>query len=240
MKTEVREILHELDADFFRDTEVARAVNKGVVRFCAEERWPWLITEGTLQIAADDDEVEVPANVALNRFTNLSIDGDSMGITDELERLPADAGFRNRHRYETATGRPRYYYLSSATTDVDGDTQVQYVYKLVPASDADYDLTFQYTRQPVTLTADGDQPDLPLEYHDAVVAWAAGHLFLKEIRLSGKADEQFAVYMKILDQARKDVFTPATDEVIAWGRRHPGENYLYDADLRRRIPPTLG
>lgn len=241
LREEVRSRIHEVTADFYGTDEVDRALNEGVIRFNSEARWPWLYTEGSFSLAADDDTYDLPDNVAFNRFFNLSISGDSLGYTQELERLDPAAGFRMRHAWVTGVnGRPVYYYVTSALTDVDSDTQVVYTIKFVPAADGDYDFEYQYVRPSLTLAGDTDQPDLPPEYHEAVASWATGHLFLKELQISQKADEQFGLYMKVLEQARQEVMVPSSDRVVAWGRTQPGENYLHDVDVRRRIPPTLG
>lgn len=240
MRQEVRERLHELDPRFWTDSEINRALNEANVRFGAEERWPWLLSEGTATLVADDDEITFPSNVAVNRVTGIGIEGESLGWPEELERIRPDEGFKMRRRWSNTTGRPRYYYTARATRNVDDEDIVTYVMKVVPAADGDYDIEYQYAAQPTSMDADTDSPDCPLEYHDAIVSWATGKLFLKEIELSKKAEEQFGVYMKVVDQARKEVANPSTDQTVAWGRSHPGEYYLRDESIWRRLPPTLG
>src|SRR6185436_18193500 len=103
-----------------------------------------------------------------------------------LERVSPDEGFRIRHEYEGLTQPPSYYYLTSASVDADA---VVYVVKLTPVPDVAYDVEAQYLRVPIDLSAPTDSPDMPQEFHPALPAWAAGHLFLKEMDISQKAQE---------------------------------------------------
>lgn len=240
MRQEVRERLHELDPRFWTDSEINRALEEANVRFGAEERWPWLLAEGTATLAPDDDEITFPENVAINRFTSVGISGASLGWAQELERIRPDEGFKMRRRWATSTGRPVYYYTTRAERQSDDENIVSYVMRVVPAADLDYDIEYQYAVQPTAMDSDESSPDCPVEYHDAIVSWATGKLFLKEIELSRKAEEQFGIYMKVVEQARKEIQLESTDQIVAWGRSHPGEYYTRDYSLWRRLPPTLG
>jgi hypothetical protein len=238
IRTEVRERVGELSADFFTDAEVDRAINEALRRFSNEERWPWLFTEGTDTVAEDEDELELPENVSANRVFNVSVDSDSIIAPRTLERVSPDAGFRLRHSHHLHEGLPRWYYL----TRVYEDGETHYVMKFIPAPDVDYSVEFQYVRVPDALSGASDEPDCPDEYQDAIPAWAAGKLFIKELQISQKASEQFALYADVLDKARKEMFNPNTDQIIARGREHPGERgVITEHDwVMGRIPPSLG
>lgn len=240
---EVRERLGELEEDFFTDAEIKRALNEAVIRFSAEARWPWLTTEGTAQLDTGEDELVLPDNVSVNRTFNLSVTGDTLRIPIELEKVEPSAGFRLRHTYATRQSAPRWYYLTGAATDVDSDVNVVYTMKLIPTADVEYDLEYQYMREPAHLDADTDKPDMPLAYHEGMVAWATGKLFLKEMSISQKSSEQFQIYGMVVEQAKNDMFHPALDETVAWGREHPGELRVPPSQrnwVESRIPPTLG
>lgn len=241
LRLEVRERLNELTADFFTADEVDRAINEAIRRFCAEESWPFLLTEWTSSITTSTAELDMPADISLTRVFNLAISGSNLAIPRMLVRVDGNEGFVLRHQYSLSTGTPRWYYITRSNQNDDNAPPVTYTAKLIPASDGDYDVEAQYMAVPATLTGTAEEPMVPTEYQAAIVAWAAGNLFLKELGISQKASEQFGLYAKVLDQARKDLKAFSLDEVVAWGRRHPlaadrgGVN-----DPRFRTPQNLG
>jgi len=240
IRTEVRERVGELTADFFTDAQVDRAINEAVRRFAQAERWPWLITETTTALAADEDELEMPDNVPPNRVFNMMVVADGDVTPRQVERVSPDEGFRLRLANWQRTNRPRYYYIVRAATDSSATTI--YTMRFVPTADQDYDVTFQYYDVPDDLSSGSDVPDMPIEYHDAIPSWAAGKLFLTELDISQKASEQFEMYSAILNQARAEVFKGSLDQVEAWGREHPGETgWLTEYDyVMGRVGGPLG
>ncbi len=240
-RLEVRERIGELSANFFTDSEVDRAVQDAVRRFNAEEQWPWLYTEWTdvLQGSMGDDTLLLPDDISINRIFNVSISGGSLAHPVTLERVDPAAGFRLRFAYDTFTSHPTWYYLTSAVGDV--NASVVYTIRFVPVPDRDYDVEGQYLRTPTIPAGANDLMDCPEEYADAIPAWAAGKLFLKELSISNKAAEQFGLYGKVLDQARHDTLSLASDMDIAWGREHPERRFTSRSDyILGRVPPTLG
>ncbi len=240
LRDEVRERLGELEEDFFLDVEVDRAINEAIKRFSAEERWEWLFTEATDTLPEATDELDLPLNVGPNRVFNISVSGGSLGTVSGriLEKVLPTEGFRLRHLWDPRTSSPRWYYITSAFSDAAGTT---YTARFIPVPDADYDIEYQYLAVPDDLSGATDEPQIPLEYQEAIPAWAAGKLFLKEFSISQKANEQFALYAKVLQQARKDMKEFDYDETVAWGRHQPVYRYDYkDRAVRNRIPPTLG
>jgi hypothetical protein len=233
IRTDVRERIGEDAADFFTDPEVDRAINLAQTTFTAEEPWPWLYTEWVTTIAEGQDTLELPDNVSIHRTFNLSIFGGSLTRGRMLERVSPDDGFRIRHEYEALVQPPTFYYLTSASVDVD---TTLYVVRLTPVPDTDYDVEAQYLRVPLELSAPDDTPDLPAEFHPALPAWAAAHLFLKEMDISQKAQEQFQLYFGVVAQAKK-ALEVHVDESVAWSKEQPTRRRLRVTD---RIPLTLG
>lgn len=235
MVTDVRERIGEDSADFFTDAEVIRALDLGVTTFTAEEQWPWLYTEFSVTLEEGQTEYELPANISIHRAFAISLTGGPLTQGQPLERLSPERGFRARFEWQERPQTPIYYYLTAATRDPE---ELIYVIRFVPVPDMEYDLEGLYLRVPDALTADDDVPDLPFEYHPAIPAWAAGHLFLKELSVSQKASEQFGLYGEVLRQARK-VLEVHEDENLAYGRDLPSR-YRRRSTLRDRIPLTLG
>lgn len=244
LRLEVREVLNELTADFYTDSEVDRAINSGVRRFCAEEQWPFLLTEWTDGVLATDvNTLDLPTNISLTRVFNLSIDGDSLSQPILLRRVDPSEGFQLRFQYTDRTGTPRWYYIASSNLVATGDEEPPIIYtaRVIPTPDAAYTVEAQYMMVPTDLSAVTDEPPVPYEYQEAICAWAAGKLLLKELGISQKASEQFSIYAKVLEQARKDLKSFSLDEVVAWGRREPLRGYWDNAsDPRWRTPQNLG
>lgn len=241
LRLEVRERLNELAADFFTTDEVDRAVNEAVRRFCAEEAWPFLLTEWSSSFTTDDAELDLPSDVSLTRVFNLAISGSNLSIPRMLIRVDPNEGFVLRHQYTNGTGTPRWYYITRSNQSTDEAPPVTYTAKLVPASDGDYDVEAQYMAVPVLLSGPSDEPMVPTEYQEALAAWATGKLFMKEHgSISQKASEQFGIYGKVLEQARKDLKAFNLDEVVAWGRRLPLRGSNDWTTLQSRIPQNLG
>jgi len=241
LRLEVRERVNELSADFFTDNEVDRAINEAIRRFCAEEPWPFLLTEFSSSITVDDAEFDLPSNISLTRIFNLALSGGSLSVPRMLTRVDANEGFVLRHQFSLTTGTPRWYYITRTNLSANEEPPIVYTVKIIPTSDDDYDLEGQYMAMPIDIAGPSEEPMVPPEYAEAIAAWAAGKLFLKEIGISQKASEQFAIYAKVLEQARKDLKAFSLDEVVAWGRRHPlAADYGKPWDPRFRTPQNLG
>jgi hypothetical protein len=237
---ETRERIGETtEADFFTDAEVTRAINEALRRFSNEERWPWLFTEFSGTTTQDDADFDLPSNIAINRTFGLHIpDSGSLAGGQMLERVTPMEGFRLKVAYSDHTGVPRFYYISHTGLLADGAPPVTYTARLVPTPDEAYDVEGLYMAVPDLLSGDGDEPMLPEEYQAALPAYAAGVLFLKELQISQKASEQFALYQSILMNAVKETKQFNADETVAWGRSKPALRMPFD--VLSRISPTLG
>lgn len=220
---EVRERLGETtEADFFTDAEITRSLNEAVRRFSNEERWPWLYTEFEETTTADEDDIDLPDDVSINRVFALNIMDDStLNGGQMLERLTPMEGFRSRHAYRNGAGVPRWYYISHTNLNDDGAPPLRYTARLIPTPDQAYTITGIYMLVPPLLSGAGDEPVVPEEYQQALPAYAAGLLFLKELEISQKASEQFQIYNSVLQNARKDTQQQDLDEIVAWGRSKP-------------------
>lgn len=246
VRVEVRDILGETTtyADFWTEAELNRHVNEAVRRFNGEMVWPWLVTEATGSLPAGESEYELPDGIDTNKAVNITmyLEGQTNGFSPV--RVSAFKGFQLRGRYGSSTAaRPMFYY-TTAVSDGSGSGLFTTTLKFVPAPTGDIELEYQYFRVISDMTADSDIPDVPVEYHKALVHYAAGTAWLKEITNtgSGKAQEQFELYRKVLDQAEKDFFGDAPDQPLVMGKDQPqydrfnppGDAYTL------RIPETLG
>lgn len=252
MLTEVRARLGESSGydtsvsdpgDFWKDSHVKRALNEGLRRFSREEKWPWLYTiQKNIPINAGQTDTELIDDVDFNRHFNMVLtkNGDTTGRLYLPKRVTPPNGIRLQAEFYNKKDTPRWYYMAKTQTNTygDGDVAVAQVITYVPTPDVAYTAQFHFLREPAELGGNTDEPDLPNSYHSAVVAWATGELWLKELNAGAKAQEQFNLYNAILEQARRDMKSVAVDESIAWGREDPeprGSSDLFHLTL----PDTL-
>jgi hypothetical protein len=113
--------------------------------------------------------------------------------------------------------------------------------QFVPTLSRNCDIEFQYIRDPAEAVDDGDPLDVPDEYAMGVCAYATGHLYLKELTNSQKADEQFALYRKVVDDARRQLRALNSDQGFGWGRNQPEYGAMpEDAWVQMVTPELLG
>lgn len=227
MRTEVRARLGETNEDFWKDTELSRWLDEAMIRFSQEEKWLWLyssvtgvaITSGTATLVLQND-------VDFNRHFDLRLVRAST-VFVVPKRVSPPTGFSLRNRY-TSNGEIEYYYLEkTAQSGAGGSAVFQTTLRWVPTPNANYTLEYQYLRRPVALV-DGTEPDIPEQYIEAIVAWATGLAWLKELNGSGKAQEQFNIYQAVLSQAQKDLRSQAPDDVLRVGSQEPEYPGLYE------------
>lgn len=122
--------------------------------------------------------------------------------------------------------------MTVATPQAGGATSGLYTPTItfVPTLSRDFALTYTYLRVPRTLAVSADVIDIPEEYVDAVIAHATGRLWLKELRDSRKADEQFGLYNQVLDDAKRDQRKLLGDESFAWGKEEPQYGFKSEKD----------
>ena len=228
IKTEVRERLGETtEEDFWKDTQVIRAINEACRRFSQEEKWPWLYTTYTgLTVSAASPSFELIDDVNPSRHFGLALtkQGDTSGRLILPRLISPGDGLRVRAELAGLKGEPRYCFISAMVrnTYAENDPEgMAAVVKILPIPDATYDVEYSYIRDPKVLAADDDEADIPDTYVDAVVSYATGILWLKELNGGGKAQEQFNLYNVVVDQARRQMKEMALDETLVWGRRAP-------------------
>lgn len=238
--TEVRDILGEESQDFWSDAELTRYVNEGQRRFAAEERWNWLITEGIGQLDADDPELLLVEGVDPNRHMNIRLqkDGDTATRAYLPVKVAPTKGFELGTLYSTTSSYPEWFYITRVYSDME-DGSYQTVVKFVPTPNALMDVTYQYFRTPAPLEAGPDVPDLPVDFHKALVHYAAGTGWLKELNGGKKAQEQFDLYAVVRDQARDEQASQAPDDYLVAGKNEP-QLPQGRRDVMSRIPEILG
>jgi hypothetical protein len=238
--TEIRARLQELVADFWTSTEVLNALNEGVKRFSAEEKWPWLqtvVTNGSLTTPWTD--FPLPENVDINHISNLAVYFSGDTRPREVTRITPGQGFERLMRDYRAQPEPGAYFVASAT-DADNDGQYIYTVTFVPPLNRNATVKYLYQRVPALMTGSTEGMDCPEEYAMGPIAYATGLLWLKELQDSRKADEQFGLYGQVVDSAKKNMRKFAGDSDFAWGAEGPGSWQDPDYVLSYRSIPSGG
>lgn len=243
-RTQVRYILGETTADFWTDAELNLYLLEAQHRFLGEANWPWLITSTTVAFSAGVATKAVGEGIEAQNIiaVNLAVNGDTRTYTPT--RVSPVKGFELGTLYNTTTtaANPLYWYVS-AVADADNDNLYIQTFTLVPAPTSAITMNVLYLRDAAAaFTSDTDEPDLPLEYHKALVHYAAGTAWLKELNGAPKAQEQFDLYNKVVEQAKNEWFGQVESDPLVMGkdepqygvRRPPADYWLL------RMPETLG
>jgi hypothetical protein len=239
LRNAVRDNIGELVEDFWKETDLKRYLNEALYRFSQEERWPWLVSEGSGTLTGGSPDLDLEVGIAATRHINimLTLDGGRPWVP---KRVDNSKGFELRTMYTQETTYPAWYYVTSVVSD----TGVQQAtVKFVPTPVSDLDVEYQYFRVPSSMVNDTDVPDLPVEYHQALVHYAAGTAWLKELNGAAKASEQFQQYGGIVEQARGEWLTEPDDTPLVMGQDEPqyDRGVWATADpMYLRMPSTLG
>lgn len=126
---------------------------------------------------------------------------------------------------------------TGVTSTQNGAAYGSYVHTctFVPALTRAATIKYTYIRTPSVVSATTSVLDVPEQYAMGVVAYATGLLWLKELKDSRKADEQFALYGSVVDDAKRESRKLASDSGLAWGRNEPENVYRSESDYASRL-----
>jgi len=240
--TEVRDIIGETTADFWSDAELTRHVNEGLRRLSGANRWSWLLTEGTATLVAASTDVDLTEGVADYRHLNIMLTkvGDTRPYLPK--RVTPARGFQLRTENYTAQSYPMWFYLTASTNQGTGATIA--TIRFIPECITDLAVEFQYYDVPTALSAGADVPDVPTQYQKALIHYAAGAAWLKELNGAGKAQEQFSLYDTIVAEAFADEESQPDDSFLIVGGNDngsvPGRPLSAHDYTLQRIASTLG
>jgi len=242
MQVELRNIIGEVTADFWATSELTTKLNEGVRRFSQEERWPWLLTEVTNgSLAASATSFAMVEGVNFTRHINVLLTPVGYTRSFRPKRVSVAEGFDLRASFDgTTSAWPEYYYLVSEA-DANADGLYINTMRFIPTPSRAFTVAYQYFRVPAVLANTTDRVDIPIQFEQAPVHWAAAELWLKELNGATKAGEQMQLYNAILAQAKKDSFSEADDTPLVAGSEAPQPRIPGSDDYTRlRIPETLG
>lgn len=239
--TEIRNRLGEDVEDYWKDSQILRAINQAVIAFSKEERWPWLLTVRTGDtLTTGNTDVSLPTDIDFMRAFNIKLKKGSEEAFVPTRVTPSEGVRLSTQR--NSNGRPLYYYVISVAQSAagPGDETHTYTLRFVPSADGTYAIDYVYLRRPAKLTtaATNAEPDLPEDYHEAIVSWATAQLWLPELQGSQvKSAEQMAMYQESVAKARRDMYKLAEDEELVWGREQDERERRAPVPL---LPDTYG
>lgn len=107
-----------------------------------------------------------------------------------------------------STGRPYFYTVFGSNLT------------LYPTPDAVYPLTLRYWRLPVDMVAESDTPEIPVQYHELLIAYAMRQAFLREndLQMAGQWEVQWEKgILKMRGEVQHDTFDGPKQVEGTWG-----------------------
>lgn len=151
MRTAVRTRMGNPSTDgFYSDSQLNDLINEALHFVSSMDDWPWLQTSETITTAAGDGEYTPNANWV--RTKQLYINESEPFILISLAEV---------NNYGSTQGEPAAYHI------YDEDLYLR------PVPSGVYSVVHQYIRKETDLSADGDSPIMPSQFHYAIVEFAS-------------------------------------------------------------------
>lgn len=182
------------------DAILTELVNTALRKISIIHDWPWLVTtDTTLTTTVAGTRIYTPASDW--RKTQFII------IDEDQQLKPKQP--QDIWRYKQSTGLPVFY-------SIQGDDLI-----LAPTPDAAYDITHVYIKDITELSADTDEPDVPMWAIDLVIEGAAilGAKRLRDDDLAKEVEREYLKTLKTLqDEVRRtrQLPTPQHRTDIGW------------------------
>lgn len=140
------------------ETLVKRWLNQAQRKAVIQSEFRTQETAQSYETTAEDGSLALPED--FGRFIDF-IGPEGTGSVTPLSREDFDS-------LPVSSGRPAYYLIR-------GNELLLY-----PTPDAGYDLTLRYWRLPQDMEADGDEPEIPVQYHEVLIAYAMQKAYARE------------------------------------------------------------
>jgi hypothetical protein len=130
---------------------------------------------------------------------------------NESHELLSPMDVRDFDALPESTGRPYAYAMR-------GNELVLY-----PTPDAVYTFTLRYWRLPKDMSADSDEPEIPAQYHDLLIAYAMQKAFMREddLQMAKAWEEQWnGGLLKMRGEVQSDHFDGPRQVGGSWGDAH--------------------
>lgn len=157
IRSRVRKVTGFTMPELYADTDLDTLINEVYIDVLGTVDWPFLYTDQTLSVVADDTVVTLPSPI--RTFTSVTIGDERLRETtvDEIDVLDDDR-----------TGQPELY------ARLDEDRLL-----LWPKSDGAYTLQFRGYRTPTDLTDDSDAPAFEAEFDPLLVYEVASRILIE-------------------------------------------------------------
>lgn len=191
---------HQFSAAKYRDL-VKAWLNQGQRRS---------VIESEIRTQEASDEFSTEANVSSYTLpTDFSREIDFYNT--ETHELLIPVGVRDYDSFPTSTGRPYTY-------TVVGNKLVLY-----PTPDGVYPLAFRYWKLPSDMVNDTDTPEIPVQYHELLIAYAMKKAFQREddLQMAQMWEAQWEKgILKMRGEVQGDVFDGPRQVAGAWEDPH--------------------
>jgi hypothetical protein len=130
--------------------------------------------------------------------------------TETHESL-SSLGVKDYDELSTSTGRP-YSYVALGSN-----------LSLYPTPDGIYPLAMRYWKLPADMVADSDEPEIPAQYHDLLIAYAMNKAYLRENDYNAAKvwEEQWnGGLLKMRGEVQHDAFDGPQQVVGSWGNEN--------------------
>lgn len=174
-------------------------INFGYHNFVLRELWPFRETTGTLNTVAGTQEYGLSTNFTdldAQNIISVAIQGASHR---KLPYFPYNQLRASEPDFDNeGQGLPEYYYIKGGNIG------------FWPEPGAIYSVAIDYFKVPTELSADADEPDIPIAYRQALVQFALSkeHDFNTDPDLAQKAMNE---YEQTVELARQNLLSQPTD-----------------------------
>lgn len=156
-------------------------------------------------------QIEAKAFTTTSGDATLELPADFARLADfyDAENEPMlSLDLREYDELEAASGRPTAY-------TVVGDQITLY-----PSPNGSYGLSLRYWRLPQDMVADGDEPEIPAQYHEVLIAYAMQKAYARENDWSASRfwkEEWEAGVAKMRGEVQSDTFSGPRQVGGTWG-----------------------
>jgi len=178
------------DALRYSQADVDEAINDGIQHFCV--RTGCLRASTTITQTANQLFHDLPSDLVFIARIKSDTTNDPLVPTSARQ---LDAGSRRSNRdWERRLGTSADFYLPFGMDEVG-------LYPLSSSGTETY--TLHYAQDPGTsnVSADADEPSIPLEYHEALVEYAVSRLLMTESKID-EAKEAMEMYLEAVVSAK--------------------------------------
>ena len=227
IRNQTRILINQPSGGDFTDSELNGFINEGVRFLATVINWPRDRVE--TQAEENTGAITLPKDtimLLLAYFGNENESGDKLPLFILSEEQLAELEPNWTDNTTSSQGRPRYMVM------IDKRTVVVYPRPNASESAVGKKIEIVYSYYPSTMTADGNEPDIPLVYHDFAGQYAASKCYMSKLNnpVLGQG-----ILKEIIEKAQmvKPVITKEINQQgFVWGGTIQSDDEDYGIRLR--------